>query len=92
MEVKETDSGYRVRMMNTASYEMDFRPEEIVQRFARGDKARARQAGGTGLGRSSAKEIVDRHEGALELVDRNGPGLSVRMELNIEGPSHDERK
>ncbi len=64
----------------------------IFERFYRVDKARCRQAGGTGLGLSIAKEIVDRHEGALELVDRNGPGLSVRMELNIEGPSHDERK
>ena len=62
------------------------------ERFYRVDKARSRQSGGTGLGLSIAKEIVDRHEGALELVDRNGPGLSVRMELNIEGPSHDERK
>ena len=64
----------------------------IFERFYRVDKARSRQSGGTGLGLSIAKEIVDRHEGALELVDRNGPGLSVRMELNIEGPSHDERK
>ena len=64
----------------------------ILERFYRVDKARSRQSGGTGLGLSIAKEIVDRHEGALELVDRNGPGLSVRMELNIEGPSHDERK
>ena len=64
----------------------------IFERFYRVDKARSRQSGGTGLGLSIAKEIVDRHKGALELVDRNGPGLSVRMELNIEGPSHDERK
>ncbi len=64
----------------------------IFERFYRVDKARSRQSGGTGLGLSIAKEIVDRHEGVLELVDRNGPGLSVRMELNIEGPSHDERK
>ena len=52
------------------------------------DKARSRQSGGTGLGLSIAKEIVDRHEGVLELVDREGPGLSMRMELKIEGPSH----
>ena len=64
----------------------------IFERFYRVDKARSRQSGGIRLGLSIAKEIVDRHEGALELVDRNGPGLSVRMELNIEGPSHDERK
>ena len=58
------------------------------ERFYRVDKARSRQSGGTGLGLSIAKEIVDRHEGVLELVDREGPGLSMRMELKIEGPSH----
>ena len=61
----------------------------IFERFYRVDKARSRQSGGTGLGLSIAKEIVARHEGVLELVDREGPGLSVRMELKIEGPSHD---
>ena len=64
----------------------------IFERFYRVDKARSRQSGGTGLGLSIAKEIVDRHGGVLELVDRDGPGLSVRMELKIEGPSHDQRK
>lgn len=60
----------------------------IFERFYRVDKARSRQSGGTGLGLSIAREIVDRHEGVLELVDREGPGLSMRMELKIEGPSH----
>ena len=61
----------------------------IFERFYRVDKARSRQSGGTGLGLSIAKEIVARHEGVLELVDREGPGLSVRMELKIEGPRHE---
>ena len=43
----------------------------------------------TNDGVSIAKEIVARHEGVLELVDREGPGLSVRMELKIEGPRHE---
>lgn len=41
--------GWQVRLLNTASYEMDFDPEEIVQRFARGDKARSTKGSGLGL-------------------------------------------
>jgi len=67
-------------------------PEEdrsrIFERFYRVDKARSRQSGGTGLGLSIAKEIVDRHQGRLALQEKEGPGLAIRLELNIEGPDH----
>ena len=60
----------------------------IFERFYRLDKARSRESGGTGLGLSIAKEIIDRHEGAIELLDRPGPGLTVRITLLTEGPRH----
>ena len=60
----------------------------IFERFYRVDKARSRQSGGTGVGLSIAKEIVNRHQGLLELQDKDGPGLALRLELKIEGPDH----
>ncbi len=58
----------------------------IFERFYRVDKARSRQSGGTGLGLSIAREIMNQHEGAIYLVDKETPGLTVRMELPIGGP------
>ena len=49
LEVKQMEEYCRVRMTNVASYEMDFDPEEILQRFARGDKARSTSGSGLGL-------------------------------------------
>lgn len=61
----------------------------IFERFYRVDKARSRQSGGTGLGLSIAREIVERHQGRLELLDKDGPGLRIRLTLRIEGPDHE---
>ena len=49
LTVTEQAQSVTVRMVNTAAYEMDFTPEEIVQRFARGDKARTTRGSGLGL-------------------------------------------
>ena len=64
--------------------------DRIFERFYRVDKARSRESGGTGLGLSIAKEIMERHEGKLFLVDKDAPGLTVRLELKIDGPAQRE--
>lgn len=46
-----TETGRRIRLeiTNTAGYHMDFTKDQIIERFARGDKARTSEGNGLGL-------------------------------------------
>lgn len=53
-----TENGrVRFRVKNTSAYEMNFTPEEITERFTRGDKARTTE--GSGLGLSIARSFTE---------------------------------
>lgn len=67
-----------VRMTNVASYEMDFSPEEIVQRFARGDRARTTQGSGIGL---AIAETYTASVGGSFRVEIDGEQFSAVTEL-----------
>ena len=78
LEVRETDESFLIRMMNTASYEMDFKPDEIMQRFARGDKARSSK--GSGLGLAIAQTYTESGGGSFQ-VSVDGDQFSAIVEL-----------
>lgn len=78
LEVKESADFFSVRMMNTASYEMDFEPDEILQRFARGDKARSTK--GSGLGLAIAQTYTESVGGTFR-VKVDGDQFSAIVEL-----------
>jgi len=55
--------------------------EKIFERFYRVDKARARETGGSGLGLSIVKWIVDVHKGEINIVSSVENGTSVAVTL-----------
>ena len=55
----------------------------LTERFYRVDSGRSRSVGGTGLGLSLVKHIVDRHRGHLEIRSVLGQGTKVSVLLPV---------
>ena len=55
----------------------------LTERFYRVDSGRSRSVGGTGLGLSLVKHIVDRHRGHLEIRSTVGQGTKVSVLLPV---------
>jgi signal transduction histidine kinase len=71
-----------VVIKNTASYDMDFTAEEILQRFNRGDKSRTTEGSGLGL---SIAESFTRACGGNFKVEIDGDQFKVKLRFTISG-------
>ena len=71
-----------VSVKNTASYDMDFTAEDILQRFTRGDESRTTE--GSGLGLSIAESFTWACGGKFK-VEIDGDQFKVRLEFPVVG-------
>ena len=55
----------RLEILNTVDALPQIEPERLLDRFTRGDDARSRKNGGTGIGLSTAKSIVELYRGSI---------------------------
>ena len=81
--IAATRSGTMVSMMVEDEGE-GIAPEHIprlTERFYRVDSGAARALGGTGLGLSLVKHIIDRHRGHLSIASTQGKGTRVTVLL-----------
>lgn len=59
----------------------------IFERFSRGDSARGRESGGTGLGLAIALAIAEAHDGSLSLEASDAPGSRFVLRLPADTSS-----
>lgn len=56
--------------------------EKVFERFFRADNSRNRETGGSGLGLSIVKTILDRHKATIVALETDGGGTTMRIELS----------
>ncbi|MBF0578797.1 HAMP domain-containing histidine kinase [Erysipelotrichaceae bacterium RD49] len=66
IELHARDGLYQLMMKNTSSTEMNFSPDQIVERFVRGDASRHEK--GSGLGLAIVKSFVEIQQGTFEVM------------------------
>ena len=69
-------------------------PEEakmVFSRFWRADAGRTRESGGLGIGLSVVKEIVDRHNGWVQVEGRKGEGATFTIHIPLYWEEEQQR-
>ncbi|SFS75191.1 HAMP domain-containing sensor histidine kinase [Paenibacillus sp. BC26] len=81
VEVKRTSGGASVCISDNGLGISEEDLPHIFERFFKADKARSRMAGGSGLGLSIVKRIVEMHGGTVTASSKPGSGTTITVFL-----------
>ena len=86
LEIAATERGGRLCLSfdDTAPAPPEQAMPRLFDRFFRAEPSRSREHGGSGLGLSIARKIVEGHGGAITAARSPLGGLSIRIELPLE--------
>lgn len=79
--IEEIENKTRISIRNTSKSEIDFDPNDIVERFVRGDSSRNSE--GSGLGLAIAKGFTEAQHGAFR-IETDGDIFKVIVEFKNE--------
>lgn len=80
IDLVESDEKVHISFKNISKYQLNFDPDEITERFTRGDLSRNTE--GSGLGLAIAKGLIEAQGGELK-VDIIGDLFIVNIDFNI---------
>lgn len=78
LKITEQDQKVKLEVVNTASYEMNFTEEEIMERFARAEKSRTSEGNGLGL---SIADSFTKNCGGEFAIKINGDQFLVTIQF-----------
>ena len=84
IEVTKEDGKIITTMKNISSYELNFDPDEIMERFKRADESRNTE--GSGLGLAIARDLVSLQGGKMS-IEIDGDLFKVKVVMNEYNPS-----
>ena len=80
IDITNNSDKVKITMKNISSYELNFDPEEIMERFKRADESRNTE--GSGLGLAIARDLVNAQGGSFE-IDIDGDLFKAIIEFDL---------